>query len=188
MKRYVGPILPNNYYHIYNRACGFDKIFLEDRNYYFFMDLFRERMFEFLDLYCYCLIPNHFHMLVRIKPSKRLDTDVVNYSKIFGNLFASYAQSFNHYYHRKGSLFSQNFRRKLIADDDYLRTVVVYIHRNPVKHGLVSSVTDWKYSSFLEYLKGYPKYCNMKSEVLKWFSTEEIFRFCHTLDPDSDIE
>ncbi len=187
MKKFVDQLIPDTFYHVYNRACGFDKIFIEDRNYYFFMDLFEERLSEYVDLYCYCLIPNHFHLLIKTKPIKKGDTRDIKYSKLFGNLFAAYAQSFNHFYHRKGSLFSQNFRRKPICDDQYLKTVVIYIHRNPVKHGLVKDVSAWRYSSYLEYLHGHPKYCK-KRDVLDWFSSIEIYKFCHTLDSDSDIE
>ena len=187
MKKYVDPLVPDTYYHIYNRACGFDKIFLEDKNYYFFLDLFEERLMDYVDLYCYCLIPNHFHMLIKTKDSRVEEDKEINYSRIFGNMFAAYAQSFNHYYKRKGSLFSQNFRRKTIENDEYLRTVVVYIHRNPVKHGLVSDLSQWKYSSYLEYLNKLPGYCNNR-ELLEWFSSIELYKFCHTLDPDSDIE
>ena len=143
-------MIPDTFYHIYNRACGFDKIFVEERNYHFFMDLFQKRLLEYVDLYSYCLIPNY-------------------------------------YYNRKGSLFSQNFRRKLITDDDYLKTVVIYIHRNPIKHGLVNALTEWKHSSYMEFLNGCPRYCK-KNDVLDWFSTKEIYKFCHTLDSDSDIE
>jgi putative transposase len=187
MKKFVDPMVPDTFYHIYNRACGFDKIFVEDKNYYFFLDLFEDRMLEFVDLYCYCLIPNHFHLLVKTKPASKKDVDEINYSKKFGNLFAAYAQSFNHYYHRKGSLFSQNFRRKQIESDDYLKTVIIYIHRNPVKHGLVDNLTDWKHSSYQEYINSMPIYCR-KAEVIEWFSSREIFKFCHSIDPDTDIE
>ena len=144
-------------------------------------------MLEYVDLYCYCLIPNHFHFLVKTKPPSQKDVDEIDYSKKFGNLFAAYAQSFNHYYHRKGSLFSQNFRRKQIESDDYLKTVVIYIHRNPVKHGMVENLTDWKHSSYQEYINSMPRYCR-KGEVVNWFSSMEIFKFCHSMDPDTDIE
>jgi REP element-mobilizing transposase RayT len=187
MKKFVDQLVPDTYYHIYNRACGFDKIFLEDKNYYFFMDLFKERLLGYVDLYCYCLIPNHFHMLIKTKQVLHMASETINYSKIFGNFFAAYAQSFNFYYHRKGSLFSQNFRRKMIENDEYLRTVVVYIHRNPLKHGLVEDLSEWKFSSYLEYINGLPRYCN-KPDVLQWFSSKDLFKFCHTLDPNSDIE
>jgi REP element-mobilizing transposase RayT len=187
MRKFVDILIPGNYYHIYNRACGDEKIFVEDRNYRFFMDLFEERMLEYVDLYCYCLIPNHFHLLVRIRPYQGHDSKECNYARKFGNFFAAYAQSFNHFYHRKGNLFSQNFRRKLIGDMDYLRTVVIYIHRNPIKHGIVENINDWYHSSYLEYSKSRPQYCRNKN-VLEWFGNIKLFEYCHTLDPESDIE
>ena len=187
MKKFVDPLVPDTFYHIYNRACGFDKIFVEDRNYRFFMDLFEERLLDYVDLYSYCLIPNHFHMLIKIKPARDDDILEINYSKKFGNMFAAYAQSFNHYYNRKGNLFSQNFRRKPIEEYNYLKTVVIYIHRNPIKHGLVKDLSKWKHSSYLEYLNARPRYCKNR-DVLDWFSSNEIYKFCHTLDSDSDIE
>jgi len=187
MKKYVDALVPDTFYHIYNRACGFDKIFLEDKNYHYFMDLFEERMTEFVDLYSYCLVPNHFHMLIRTKQGGNDDNLEINYSKKFGNLFAAYAQSFNHCYYRKGSLFSQNFRRKTIENDEYLKTVVIYIHRNPIKHGLVNDLREWRHSSYLECIEARSGYCRNR-EVIEWFNTKDIFKFCHTLDPDSDIE
>jgi putative transposase len=114
MKKFVDVLIPGNFYHIYNRASGTEKIFIEERNYRFFLDLFEARMQEYVDLFCYCLIPNHFHLLVRIKQVNTDKSMEVKYAKKFGNFFAAYAQSYNHLYHRKGNLFYQNFRRKLI--------------------------------------------------------------------------
>ena len=85
MKKFVDVLLPGHFYHIYNRACGDEKIFVEERNYRFFMDLFEERMFEYVDLICYCLIPNHFHFLVRIKSNQGNDASEINYARKFGN-------------------------------------------------------------------------------------------------------
>jgi len=187
MKKFVDALIPGNFYHIYNRACGAEKIFVEERNYRFFMDLFEDRLHEYVDLYCYCLIPNHFHFLVRIKPIPHDESCEINYARKFGNFFAAYAQSFNHLYHRRGNLFSQNFRRKLIGDTDYLRTVVIYIHRNPLKHGIAQNINEWNHSSYLEYLNSDPCYCR-KRDVLDWFGDMKLFKFCHNMDPESDIE
>ena len=187
MKKFVDPLIPDTFYHIYNRACGFDKIFVEEKNYRYFMDLFEEKMAEYVDLYCYCLIPNHFHLLIKTKALQIGECLKIDYSKKFGNLFAAYAQSFNHYYGRKGNLFSQNFRRKAIVSDEYLKTVVIYIHRNPIKHRLVQDISDWKFSSYREYLGKRRLYCK-RNDVLEWFASSELFKFCHTLDSESDIE
>jgi len=104
MKKFVDALIPGNFYHIYNRACGAEKIFVEERNYRFFMDLFEDRLHEYVDLFCYCLIPNHFHLLIRVKPIHDDESCEINYAKKFGNFFPAYAQSFNHLYHRRGNL------------------------------------------------------------------------------------
>ena len=187
MKKFVDALIPGNFYHIYNRACGNEKLFVEEKNYGFFMDLFEDRMLEYVDLFCYCLIPNHFHFLVRIKAIQVQNSVEIDYARKFGNFFAAYAQSFNHLYHRKGNLFSQNFRRKLINHTNYLRTVVIYIHRNPLKHGIVENINAWNHSSYHEYLFAGPRYCR-KRDVLEWFGDISFFKYCHTLDPESDIE
>ena len=187
MRKFADPMVPDTYYHIYNRACGHEKLFYEDRNYYYFMDLFEERLNEYVELYSFCLLPNHFHMLIKTKSFLDMNKSEINISKKFGNLFAAYAQSFNHFYHRKGNLFSQNFKRKPILSFEYLKTVIIYIHRNPMKHGLVENLTEWKHSSYLEHLMAAPRYC-VSGLVIKWFTSLEVFKFCHTLDTESDLE
>jgi putative transposase len=174
------PLIPGKYYHIYNRACGYEKLFWEDHNYDFFMEKFIERMGDILFLYCYCLIPNHFHMLIRMKDLDFGEKSSQFYSQKFSNFFNCYAQSFNKYYKRHGSLFSQNFKRKEADEIIYRRMVVIYIHRNPLKHGLVDDLMKWQYSSYQEILDSKSEIC-CGEEVIKWFENREIFEFCHKL-------
>jgi putative transposase len=61
------PLEEDRYYHIYNRANGSEKIFVEKDNYRFFMDKYRQHISPIADTYCYCLMPNHFHFLIKIK-------------------------------------------------------------------------------------------------------------------------
>ena len=187
MKKNVEPLVPGEYYHVYNRACGFDKLFIEDRNYNFFLSSLTDRLSEYIDLYCYCLLPNHFHLLLKTKKTIAALDPAPIISKEFSNFFCSYAMSFNRYYSRKGSLFSQNFRRSRIESMQYLRTTVVYIHRNPVKHGLVSDLKMWLYSSYKMILDESSNRSTSK-EVIDWFGNHEIYKFCHLIEPETDIE
>ena len=187
MKKYVEPLIPGEYYHVYNRACGFEKLFLEDKNYHYFLGLMADRLGDYLELFCYCLMPNHFHLLVRMRDLIAEEDPAMKLSKEFSNFFCSYALSFNRHYNRKGSLFSQNFRRKHIKSMDYMRSAVVYIHRNPVKHGLVNDLKDWEHSSYKRILERYPKNSQVQ-EVIAWFGNCDIFKYCHLIEPDSDIE
>ena len=61
------PLEEDRYYHIYNRANGSEKIFVEKDNYRYFMDKYKQHISPIADTYCYCLMPNHFHFLIRIK-------------------------------------------------------------------------------------------------------------------------
>lgn len=181
------PLEQGKYYHIYNRACGFEKLFIDQYNYDFFLSLFNEYLKDIVDIYSYCLVPNHFHFLVKMKKLQGFKELGAFYSKKFSNLFNSYARSFNKFYNRRGNLFTQNFKRKEIDDLDYLRTVVIYIHRNPVKHGLVKDLSDWEFSSYHEIINLEPEVCRCK-EVLKWFGNVETLKFCHSLETRIDLE
>jgi putative transposase len=90
---------------------------------------------------------------------------------------------------RNGSLFSQNFKRKEVETMDYLRGVVIYIHRNPIKHGYIESIAGWKQSSYLQILHGRKEKINLVGEeVLSWFGGKESYRDFHALDLSVDME
>ena len=109
------------------------------------------------------------------------------YSKQFSNLFNSYARSFNKFHDRKGGLFTQNFKRKEIGTLDYLKTAVIYIHRNPIKHGLVEDLYDWEFSSYYEFVYNEPNVCKC-DEVIEWFGDIETLKFCHSLKTGIDLD
>jgi len=66
-------LIPGGVYHIYNRANGREKLFLNDDNYTFFLKRYYKYLGRFLDTFCYCLMPNHFHFLIRVKEIEELD-------------------------------------------------------------------------------------------------------------------
>ncbi|MBI9052733.1 MAG: hypothetical protein JEY96_02885 [Bacteroidales bacterium] len=68
--------------------------------------------------------------------------------KHFSHLFNAYAKYFNKRYNRHGSLFEKAFRRKLIADESYLKYLVYYIHHNPVHHNFTDEISEYQWSSF----------------------------------------
>ena len=156
------PLEPDGVYHIYNHAVGSDNIFKEDENYYFFLRKFSARIACFADVLSYCLMPNHFHFVLRIKNEKHLEMlwhDKPNKKKLnrsafydeiittqFANLFNSYVQAFNRKYFRQGTLLKESFQRKRIDTNEYLIKVICYLHNNPVNHGFAKR-ESWKYSS-----------------------------------------
>ncbi|MDD2816378.1 MAG: transposase [Thiotrichaceae bacterium] len=100
-------------------------------------------IYPIAETYAYCLMRNHFHLLVKIAPKPDLlglkDLEGLNYSQAFSNLFNAYTKIINKTYNRHGSLFEKNFKRILIDSDSYLIQVVAYIHRNPQKQTRIAS-------------------------------------------------
>lgn len=184
-------------YHIYNRANGSENLFREEKNY----DYFLERYVEFADrvaeTYAYCLMPNHFHMMVRVRSeeevylnlgsetSQKFETFGKLISRQFGSFFSAYTQAFNKVYQRKGSLFWPNMKKKKVENDDYFTQLILYIHNNPVKHGFVKDVYDWPHSSIHQLaglqLSKNPKLLGNSEEkaVIDWFGGIEEFKKAH---------
>ena len=148
------------FYHIYNHANGFENLFQKEDNYRYFLQQWGKYITPVADTYAYCLMPNHFHFLIRTKADSVL-LDLQGFknlgglersSKIitqhFSNLFNSYTKAYNKMYERKGSLFMSNFKHKEIKNNDYLTNVIFYIHHNPVHHGFVDTIQEWPHSSY----------------------------------------
>lgn len=137
------------FFHIYNHAIGTELLFKTDRNYHFFLYLVKKHLISFVYIYAYCLMPNHFHLIILIKEEneilakKKTQTSIpLLISQQFSNLFNSYAQAFNKENNRKGSLFLNRFKRKIIKDEKYLKKLIHYIHYNPVLANLCKNVYD----------------------------------------------
>src|SRR4030042_6062366 len=187
MDKQVVFMKPESFYHIYNRACGFEKLFLCDSNFRFFLDRFAENLKGYVLLYAYCLMPNHFHFLIKTMNLNGAEDPGTIYSRKFKNFFISYAKSFNKFNRRKGSLFSQNYKKKEIDSLEYLRSVTLYIHQNPVKHDYVNKIDRWKYSSYKEIISSKSVYCQGNSEMIEWFRSMDILKFCHKIKVNIDL-
>ncbi|MDN5204938.1 transposase [Fulvivirgaceae bacterium BMA10] len=182
------PLQPGYFYHIYNHANGNENLFLCDENYRFFLQQWVKYIEPVAHTYAYCLMPNHFHALVRIKSEEALTSTFGKFetfqklerrlSKQFANLFSSYTQAFNKMYDRKGSLFIQNFKRKPISSDDYLSNIIFYIHHNPLHHGFTNNIEDWPHSSYHALISD-KKTRLERAYVNKWFGGKERLRAFH---------
>lgn len=156
-----------SYYHIYNRGNGKRKVFLNDSDFKVFLFRLKENLFPELaaemnkgksaryhrqvlpsgafSLICYCLMPNHFHLLVR----QNIDLSV---SELLKKVCTGYAKYFNKAHETVGSLFEHKFRAVGIESDSYLLWLSAYIHQNPKVAGLVEDLSKWQYSSYLDYV------------------------------------
>lgn len=148
----------NNYYHIFNHANGNENLFKDPENYRYFLQQYEKHLSPVVDTLAYCLMPNHFHLVVKTKlvsdlPGfqnlEGLDNQLISnkLSQQFSNFFNSYTKAFNKKYSRMGSLFIKNFKRKPILSDNHLITAILYVHNNPVHHGFTQQMTDWQWSS-----------------------------------------
>lgn len=185
-------LLPNTYYHIYNHANANENLFRCDENYSFFLDRTYTLITPVADIFVYCLMPNHFHFLVKTKSVdeivklpifdkynlrfKKTATELVSVilSKQFGNLFSSYTQSYNKLYGRRGSLFLKNFKNVIISNKKQFKNVVHYIHNNPIHHGFAKDIDSWKWTSY-QTIVSTKKASIKKEEVITWFG--EISQF-----------
>lgn len=168
------PLIANRFYHIYNRGNNKEAIFLEEKNYSYFLNLMKTHLSPVSKIYSYCLLKNHFHLLIETREIE----DDKNISRAFSNLFNAYAKAINKSYCRTGSLFQDRFQRKLIKDEAYLKTLIIYIHLNPEKHGLVEDYRKYKYSSFPSLIVERPSSIERQA-VLNYFDGRENFISSH---------
>ena len=173
------PLEYSEYYHIYNRGIDRGNLFFEERNYRHFLKLYTRHVTPVADTFAYCLLPNHFHFLVRIRDLSGLSnlTGLLP-SKRFSNLFNAYTKAVNKAYSRTGSLFQRPFGRIQVTDDAYFARLVIYIHHNPQKHGLVDDYRSWVYSSYGALVGGQVTRLE-RDAVLGWFGDREMMLQTH---------
>lgn len=132
------------YYHVYNRGVNRQKIFFEAANYQFFLRRLRKYLLpNEAVIIAYCLMPNHYHLLVR--------TQSPRFSEAMQAFGTSYSKAINKRFHRVGPLFQSRFRAIHVEDESYLLHLSRYIHLNPLQANLVTVLEKWEYSSYLEY-------------------------------------
>jgi len=178
-----------NYYHIFNKGINGTNLFQSDKDYLHFLTLYKYYITEVADTYAYCLLKNHFHLLVKIKEKDKIKhipdrTDKrYNPSRQFAHLFNAYAQTFNHQNKRTGTLFDRSFKRKHIDSKEYFVNLIVYIHNNPVHHGFIEEITNYKWSSYYAYVTD--KQTNIKKEeVLNMLEDIDNFKYLHKIKQD----
>lgn len=138
--------ITDQYYHIFNRGNEARTIFFEKDNYLFFLKrLSHYLMNSEIVLICYCLMPTHFHLLMRQGESTSIST-------LMSSLGTSFAKAINKRYDRVGHLFQGRFQHRFIDKTEYLLHLTRYIHMNPVKSNLVDSPEDWEFSSYRDFI------------------------------------
>ena len=127
----------DKYYHLYNRSNGKELIFKNNDNYIYFLKKFRHRLEGQLQTIAYCLMPTHFHFLVRVDTQ-----NITSLKKDIGIFLSSYTKAFNNVFNRHGSLFQQHTKAKYVDDKNYLLSLMTYIHQNPIRSNLATDLKE----------------------------------------------
>lgn len=152
-------------YHVICRGNNGEYIFKndEDKKEYFEIIIRYKKRYGF-KLYSYCLMDNHIHMLIEVGE--------VPLSKIMQGIQQVYTQMFNKKYNRKGHVFQQRYKAILCNKDNYLLSLIRYIHQNPIRAGIREGF-DYPWSSHSQYIKGQDSELLDVEYVLKIFSKNE---------------
>jgi len=186
------PIQQGYYYHIYNRGNNRCDVFFDTESYYYFLRLYDKYITPVADTLAWCLLKNHFHILVYIKLNHEINTDklefstvekpkIISASKQFSHLFNAYTQGINKKFNRTGSLFESTFERKRITSDAYLKKVIFYIHNNPVNHGFTKHINLYPWSSYETIISDKPTKLK-REDVIEFYQSKENFIEYHDLD------
>lgn len=166
---------PGKYYHIFNRGNNKENIFNEDKNYQYFIDLYFDYLDDIVDTFAYCLMKNHFHLLIKVKETQEICSKSSGYiSKQFSNFFNAYARAFNIAYNRTGALFQRPFGRIEVDTEDYYTQLIYYIHFNPQKHAFTNDFRVYPHSSYQIILSSEPTRIR-REEVIRWFNGRENY-------------
>lgn len=200
---------PEHYYHIFNHAVGNENLFNNDKDYLYFLAMLKKHVLPVSELLAYCLMPNQFHLIIRLKSEDTI-RDFINsnskatrlssgreatvvpqidkaLSQIFSNFFNTYAKHYNFLKKRTGTLFKRAFRRKEIDDMEYLKRLICYTHQNPLEAGFANKPEEWKYSSYSA-LIGLQPTLIPRNEIITLFGDLQNFKYCNSIRRELDIE
>ena len=185
------PLINGEVYHIFNRGSDKRTIFLQPRDYsrfkhtshYYqfqgprprFSNLSKFKLNSFkpkpesklVEIFCYCLMPNHFHFLVRQLKENGI-------SVFMSQLSNSYTKYFNTKYKRVGPLLQGVFKAVRVETDEQFIHLSRYIHLNPVVSLLVKRIDQHPWSSYPEYVLGINGFCST-GEILSFFASKEQY-------------
>jgi putative transposase len=147
-------------YHILSRGNEQKDIFYDNQDRLLFLKTVGEMSERFeIDVFAYVLMGNHYHLLLR--------TNRANLSKSMQWLGLTYTRRFNLRHFRSGHLFQGRFKSIIVQNDAYLMRLSCYIHRNPLRAGIVERLADYRWSSYKAYAYG--------DKAPEWLRTKPIF-------------
>lgn len=136
-------------YHVLNRGNAKRVVFHKDQDYRVFIELVLEAKKRYADikLLAYCLMPNHFHFVLKPEQGAGL-------SKFMQWLMTIHVRRYHEHYQSSGHLWQGRFKSFAVQEDDHLITVLRYVEGNPVRSGLTNLAGEWLWSSHRERVHG----------------------------------
>ena len=191
-KNTIRHLQENGYYHVYNRGVEKRKIFLCDEDFQVFLHFLktylspreikedsnskekyqetqRKNFTGEIDLLAFCLMPNHYHLLLR----QNNDQSMPEFMRC---LITAYVMYFNKRYQRTGTLFQGRYKAAIVGNDDYLLHLSRYIHQNPindVKGQTLDILGQYDYSSYPDYVGIKDREWIDRKIILESFSSAE---------------
>ena len=185
----IFPFANGYFYHIYNRGSEKRLIFGSKRDYQRFLKTIQYYQFlgpkpkfshfsqfqtfkldptkKIVDIICYCLMPNHFHLLLK----QLMDGGITEFVSKISN---SYTKYYNTKYNRVGPLLQGEFKAVLVENDEQFIHLSRYIHLNPLVSLMVKDLKDYERSSYLEYIGLRNGFCS-KQEILAFFKNPQQY-------------
>jgi putative transposase len=131
-------------YHVLNRGNGRQEVFHREDDYAGFVELIKKAKRRYaVKLFGYCLMPNHYHMVVMIEEAEEL-------SRWMQWLMTSHVRRYHREHESNGHVWQGRYKSFVIESDDHLLTVMRYVEGNPVRAGLAGSAIEWRWSSHAE--------------------------------------
>lgn len=187
-KHVVKQYKENGYYHVYNRGVNKQRLFFTDDDYSYFLMLFRRHLaaqqqhnkhgypYPWLkhevELLAFCLMPNHFHILVKQKSANGI-------TRLMRSLGTAYSMYYKNQHNSVGHIFESQFKASRIHNENYLLHISRYIHLNP------RNFQGWGYSSYRYYANSNittPDWLNIEP-MLALFENTNYHKFCRDYMP-----
>lgn len=199
--KFLANFVEDGIYHVYNRTNNKEPLFKTDENRLYFLRQYAKYLEPYVETFCWALLPNHFHFLVRVKnteniknylktipttqlkpPEKKYLENALSIELLiefeWKRFLTSYSMAFNKQHNRTGNLFHRPFKRVLINKESHFTQVIIYIHANALKHRVCKDFTEYRWSSWKSLTSSNTtKLC--RQEVLDWFGGQDRFVSTH---------
>jgi len=205
-KKLTAIFYPEAYYHIVCKSIDGLLLFASAYDYKTFQERFKKFMGDFLDVWSFCFIPNHAHLIVKLKSiqsinlfietlvvenrTKAMELFYINneenpfyndmIERQINSFLSSYANYVSAHYNRKGGTFQRPFKRILIEEEAHLQQAIIYVNANAQKHNMVVDYKEYRYSSYNKTLQK-DQYNLDANSVLEFFGGIEKFIEIHEL-------